>query len=138
MFVFALMSLTQILGSWMCSDSRAIGSGRVVIAFKSNHIETLNWTQPKIYGRPSSFYFTFNGYTLDEKTRTHDAYSDSVTLSGGTLRITRISMWTSLGGLAVMPHLETFTCRRDTALELKPSDPPESQSMGTNKRIFLF
>jgi hypothetical protein len=109
---FALVSLTQILGSWMCSDSGATGSGRVVVAFKSNHIETLNWTQPKIYGRPSSFYFTFNGYTLDEKTRTHDVYSDSVTLSGGTLRITRISMWTSLGGLAVMPDREIFTCTR--------------------------
>lgn len=103
----------------MCSDSRATGGGRVVIAFKSNHVETLNWTRPKIYGRPSSFYFTFNGYALDEKNRTHDVYLDDVTLSGGILRITRIYQWTSLDGLVVLPYREIFTCRR--VLGARPS-----------------
>ncbi len=104
-----------LLGSWTCNpifSGEAYPSDRVIFIFNPNHTETVLFTAPKTSPRRELYRFSFNGSGLDEENPKGLSYFDSVSLSGGILRIERgteksqYNEWTNL----MWPDM--FTCRR--------------------------
>jgi len=97
----------QILGSWACLGSAFADGEHPVFTFAPNHIETISTTSPKgQYSMP----FDLTSYTLHEKG--DPEFLDTITLTGGILRITRIAQRDNEGEMAALPSHSIYTCRR--------------------------